>query len=96
VIGIEGQRAVNALSIAGATGIPRETVRRKLRVLLKRGILTEKTPGRYVITPGIAQRPENRAVFTGLMHETVRFMNQCLALGLVKPADPEPEKPRSR
>jgi hypothetical protein len=33
IVGVEGQRAVNATSIASASGIPRETVRRKLKRL---------------------------------------------------------------
>ena len=84
VIGTEGQRASNALSIAGATGIPRETVRRKLRVLLKRGFLTEKMPGRYVVTPGMIQKPEHLAALERCAREAMNFMNQCLALGLVE------------
>ena len=47
IVGVEGQRAVNATSIASATGIPRETVRRKLKHLLKLGVIVEKGRARY-------------------------------------------------
>ncbi|HSS85096.1 MAG TPA: hypothetical protein VLL30_15140 [Reyranella sp.] len=55
VVGVEGQRAVNATSIASATGIPRETVRRKLKQLLKLGVIVEKGRARYVLRPGMLQ-----------------------------------------
>ena len=61
IIGVEGQRGVNAFSIAEATGIPRETVRRKLKELVARGVLMEKERGRYVMAPGFLQKPENDA-----------------------------------
>lgn len=84
VIGMEGQRGVNALSIAQYTRIPRETVRRKLKRLVEKGAVTEKTRGAYVIKPGFPQQPENMAVIEGAMRYTLQFMNDCLALGLVR------------
>jgi hypothetical protein len=87
IIGIDGQRASNALSIAGATGIPRETVRRKLKVLVKRGFLIEKQPGRFIVKPGVVQKPEHLAALDRCMREAMLFMNQCLALGLVRPVN---------
>src|ERR1700753_3848893 len=42
VVGAERQRPVNALSVAATTGLPRETVRRKLKALVKKGVLSEK------------------------------------------------------
>lgn len=62
VVGIEGQRGVNAQSIAEETGIPRETVRRKLRELEARGAVVKKDGSRYIMKPGFVQRPENPAV----------------------------------
>jgi DNA-binding transcriptional regulator YhcF (GntR family) len=87
MIGLEGQQAVNALSIAEATGIPRETVRRKLKQLLERGVIAEKERGRYVIKPGFVQRPENLAAAERAMRDTLQFMNDCVALGLVRWVD---------
>ncbi len=84
VIGIEGQRAVNATSIAGATGIPRETVRRKLDRLLKLGFIVEKGRSRYVLTPGVLQQPERQAAFALGIQQTVQFMNECLEQGVLQ------------
>ena len=83
VIGVEGQQAVNALTISAATGIPRETVRRKLKRLLAGGVIAEKSRGAYVIKPGFIQRPENLAVVERSLRDTLRFMNDCVKLGLV-------------
>ena len=40
--GVAVQRGVNALSVAAATGIPRETVRRKLKMLVEKGVLVRE------------------------------------------------------
>lgn len=87
MIGLEPQQAVNALTIAEATGIPRETVRRKLKQLLQLGVITEKERGRYVIKPGVAQKPENLAAADRAMRDALQFMNECLSLGLVRWVD---------
>jgi len=84
VIGIEGQRAVNATSISSATGIPRETVRRKIRRLLKLGIIVEKGRARYVLKPGVLQHPERQAAFARGLQQTVQFMNGCLEHGVLR------------
>jgi hypothetical protein len=84
VVGVEGQRAVNATSIAEATGIPRETVRRKLHHLLKLGFIVEKGRARYILKPGSLQQPERQAVFARGLQQTVHFMNECLEQGVLK------------
>ncbi len=84
IVGIEGQRAVNATSIAQATGIPRETVRRKLKVLVKHGIVVEKGRARYVLQPGMLQAPERQAAFASGIQRTMQFMNDCLEQGLIQ------------
>jgi hypothetical protein len=83
VVGIERQRPVNALSVSAATGIPRETVRRKLKILLERGLLVEKEGG-YIYKPGVMQQPQHRAAFEHGMRDTLQFVNECLKLGLLK------------
>lgn len=84
VIGVEGQRAVNATSIAGATGIPRETVRRKLQQLLKLGFIVEKGRARYILKPGVMQQPARQAAFARGIQQTVHFMNECLEHGVLQ------------
>ena len=83
VVGMERQRPVNALSVSAATGIPRETVRRKLKVLLARGLLIEKDGG-YVYRPGVLQQPRHKAAFERGMRDTLQFINECLKLGLLR------------
>lgn len=46
----------NPFSISEATGIPRETVRRKFAVLLKNGWIERVTPRGYLITPLVVER----------------------------------------
>ena len=87
VIGIDGQRGVNAFSIAQATGIPRETVRRKLKLLLEHGVIVEKTRGGYVMKPGFIQQPETMDIVDRGMRDTLQFMNDCVKLGLVRWVD---------
>ena len=84
VVGVEGQRGINAMSIAAATSIPRETVRRKLKRLVARGYIVEKSKGHYVVTPGRLQDADYRAAFGRGIRETVRFMNECFERGLVQ------------
>jgi hypothetical protein len=83
IVGVEGQRAVNATSIASATGIPRETVRR----MLKFGVIVEKGRARYVLQPGILQEPARQAAFARGLQQTVAFMNECLENGVVRWVD---------
>jgi hypothetical protein len=78
VVGIEKQRGVNALSIAAATGIPRETTRRKIKRLLVLGVLAEIGRGKYVLKPGYLQSPATRTLFEELTRASVRFVNDCL------------------
>ncbi|HZP98842.1 MAG TPA: HTH domain-containing protein [Reyranella sp.] len=87
IIGLDAQTGINALSIAQYTGIPRETVRRKLKRLVEQGAVVEKSRGSYVIKPGFPQKPESIAVIQGAMRYTLQFMNDCLAMGLIKVVD---------
>lgn len=78
LVGLERQRGVNALSIAAATGIPRETTRRKIKRLLAMGVLAETGRGKYVLKPGYIQQPVMRNLFEELTRASVRFVNDCL------------------
>jgi DNA-binding IclR family transcriptional regulator len=51
----DGTAAINALSIAEYTGIPRETVRRKVNELIQKGWVTRDDNGDLVPTPKAAQ-----------------------------------------
>lgn len=82
VAGIEAQRGVNALSVAEATGIPRETTRRKIKKLIELGAILEVRRGEYIMKPGFLQQD---SVISGLMQalsDTTRFINDSLDQGL--------------
>ena len=83
IVGVAGQRAVSASSIARASGIPRETVRRKIKQLLELGFVIEKEPSRYVLTPGVLQEPHRQAAFGRTIDQVIRFMNELFDKGLV-------------
>jgi hypothetical protein len=51
----DGIATINALSIAEYTGIPRETVRRKVNELIQKGWVTRDDNGDLVPTPKAAQ-----------------------------------------
>ncbi len=48
-------RPCNALSISDATGIPRETVRRKVNALIKRGWVSQNERGHLYLTHEVAK-----------------------------------------
>jgi len=47
-------RACNAMSVSAATGIPRETVRRKVRWLVSKGWVAVGTRGQLTLVPGMS------------------------------------------
>ena len=46
--------ACNAMSVSAATGIPRETVRRKVRWLVRKGWVAVGTRGQLTLVPGMS------------------------------------------
>jgi hypothetical protein len=82
VVGAAAQRGVNALSISQATGIPRETARRKIKKLIAMGAITETARGEYIVTPGYLQRIASSQRIEKLMADALRFMNESLDHGL--------------
>lgn len=89
LIGTSGQRGVNALSIAQATGIPRETTRRKVKKLAELGAITELGRGEYVSTPGFLQREITPERFDQTIADLLRFMNEALGSGIFALSDPQ-------
>jgi hypothetical protein len=51
-------RPCNALSVSAATGVPRETVRRKVKRLVERGWVTAGPRGALQVTPNLHRRFE--------------------------------------
>lgn len=91
LIGVDPQRGVNSFSIAEATGIPRETVRRKLKELEAIGAIVQKSRGRYVHAVGYLQRPEKIAAIDEVVRAALLLMNACVHLDVVRWATPESE-----
>ncbi len=92
VVGTERQRPVSAMSVSASTGIPRETVRRKLKALVEKGVLAEKDGG-YIYTPGNVQDPQRIEAFERGRSNTLQFVNDCLKLGLLRLAPKTRRKP---
>lgn len=76
------QRGCNALSIAESTGLPRETVRRKMKQLVDAGFLVRRSAGNYLMRPGVIQTPPYRQMLNETAIHTMRFMNDCLEQGV--------------
>jgi hypothetical protein len=55
----ENLEPCNAFSLSAATGIPRETIRRKISILVKRGWIQKHPTGGYIILPGISEHFSN-------------------------------------
>lgn len=77
VVGTTNQRGVNALSVAAATGIPRETTRRKIKQLVAAGVVVEKEPGNYIAQPGYLQGTTSLKVLAELEAAFMRLLNDC-------------------
>lgn len=82
VIGVAGQRGVNATSVAAATGIPRQTVRRKIKRLLSLGVIVEVGASTYVIKPGFLQRPGMDEAWERVFQYMTQLFNDCLRNGV--------------
>lgn len=76
----EDMEPCNALSLSDATGIPRETCRRKVRELLRRGMIRRHPKGGYVIERQIGQHFHelDRGTFSAWM-KLMNDMNALLA-----------------
>lgn len=65
----------NALSVADTTGIPRETVRRKVNKLIGRGWIAREADGYLYATPAVAEHFEafNLETFNGVLAAAERI-----------------------
>ena len=65
----------NALSVAETTGIPRETVRRKVQKLIARGWIVREADGYLYVTPAVAEHFEsfNLETFNGVLAAAERL-----------------------
>lgn len=68
-------RPCNALSIAEATGIPRETVRRKVQQLIERGMIYRSANGQLFVHPSVPDQFEalNQTMVPALLESAQRI-----------------------
>jgi hypothetical protein len=73
----------NAFSLSQATGIPRETVRRKIGQLVKQGWLARNPRGEVTITPALAAHflPERNVEMLAELLETSAVIGELLRVG---------------
>lgn len=73
-------RPCNSLSIADASGIPRETVRRKVVTLIERGAIYRDAEGLLYLTPNVGDNYEDMtAELVESLLETARSLEALLA-----------------
>jgi hypothetical protein len=76
----------NVSSIASATGINRETTRRKVNALVDRGLLVKAADGSIGFTPGILQQGTTLALVRRQLDGVVRLANELIRMGVLKPS----------
>ncbi len=83
----ELQVPVNALSVAESTGIPRETVRRKIKEMIADGIVIEDERGGYRLKPGVMQTDDALNIYTAQLQSLTTLVNRCIEAGIMRVDD---------
>ena len=73
---------VNIASLAHATGLNRETARRRVNDLVAQGLLTRLADGGVGFRPGLVQEDRVRDEIQGQLREIAAVANQLLQLGV--------------
>lgn len=89
--GVPPQLPTNAYSISAATGIPRETVRRKVRSLIEKHLLRRDDRGNLFTTP---YAPEHFAAFTA--ESVAQILATCRQIGALLGDERGPDTPLVR
>src|SRR5688572_19595258 len=74
----------NVSSIAAATGLNRETARRRVNALVKAGALIRSEGGEIAYPLGRMQDPKTAALVRKLLEAVVRFVNESVKDGVVR------------
>ena len=74
----------NLNSIAAATGLNRETARRKVNKLVAAGIVVKEADGTFSLSPGFAQREEPLALVRAQLETLRRTTNELLRDGVLQ------------
>ena len=75
---------VNISSIAHATGLNRETTRRKVNDLIEQGLLTRFEDGSVGFQPGLVQTERIRSQIRGQLGEIAAVANQLIKMGVLE------------
>jgi hypothetical protein len=77
----------NISSIAAATGINRETARRKIKKLIAAGLVDRASDGSVSLSAGFSQRQEPNAIVRVQLETVTRTTNELLRDGALAPSD---------
>ena len=80
----------NINSIAAATGINRETARRKVKRLMAAGLVDRADDGSISFSPGFSQRKEPGAIVRSQLEIVTRIINELVRDGVLTWADSRP------
>jgi hypothetical protein len=73
----------NVSSIAAATGLNRETTRRKVNSLIERGYLRRSGDGEISFAPEILKREATQGLVKGQLEAVARFANEAIRDGVL-------------
>lgn len=73
----------NVSSIAATTGLNRETVRRRIAMLERHGMLLKQPGGSVTIAPGVLENPHSESAFKAQISAIVRTVNALARQGLI-------------
>ncbi len=74
----------NVSSIASATGLNRETARRRVAALVKEGMLARSERGEIFYPIGQMQNPETGKLVRKLLEAVLRFVNESVDDGVIR------------
>jgi len=80
---LEDLQSCNLASIAAATGINRETVRRRVSKLIDAGSLIKSENGDIALPPGKVQDPSAADLIRRQLEALARFANECMRDGVI-------------
>ena len=81
---LEQLQGCNVASIAAATGLNRETTRRRVEALLRSGSLIRSSSGDIALPPERVQTPAALALVRKQLDAVVRFSNELLKDGVLR------------
>jgi len=84
---LEELQSCNVASIAAATGINRETVRRRVQGLVQSGSLIKSDSGDIALPPSKVQDPSAAELIRRQLEALARFANDCLRDGVLRIED---------